>query len=93
MSADESNWKPDYSVTPRRVVCAANRHKTKGIVVCGVRHWDKLMRGQVDAMGEKPIGWDQGFVDQFGDWKIATDQNQIVREVSSPGTLYSENLY
>jgi len=51
-------------------------------------------------MGEKPVGWDQGFVDQFGDWmdrkeawKVATDQNQIVREVSSPGTLYSENLY
>lgn len=100
MSADGSEWKPDYSVTPRRVVCAANRHKTKGIIICGARHWDKLMRGQVNAMGEKPIGWDQGFVDQFGDWmdreeawKVATDQNQITREVSSPGTLYSENLY
>jgi hypothetical protein len=45
-------------------------------------------------------GWEEGFIDQFGDWldrkeawKIAEDQGQIRREVSTPGTLYSENLY
>ena len=42
----------------------------------------------------------QGFIDQFGDfidrqeaWVIAKSQNQIVKSVSSEGTLYSENLY
>lgn len=23
----EEEWRPDYSVTPRRIVCAANRHR------------------------------------------------------------------
>jgi hypothetical protein len=49
---------------------------------------------------ENHAGWDQGFIDQFGDfltrreaWEIAKDRGQILRDVSTPGTLYSENLY
>ena len=29
------------------VVCAANRHKPSGLVVCGHRHFDKIMRGVI----------------------------------------------
>jgi hypothetical protein len=83
----ESDWKPDYTVTPRRIVCAANCRRADGLIVCGARHWDKLMRGQINAMGGGTFaGWDQGFVDQFGDWidrkeawKIADAQGQIMR--------------
>lgn len=98
--SSESEWRPDYAVTPRRVVCAANRHQKSGAIVCGARHWDKVMRRQAVGMDYDFHGWDQGFIDQFGDWmdrktawEVATDQGQIRREVSSPGTLYSENLY
>lgn len=42
----------------------------------------------------------QGFVDQYGifvsradAWYIAKSAGQIIREVSVPGELYSENLY
>lgn len=91
-----SEWKPDYSVTPRRIVCAANRHRVTGHIICGARHWDKVMRSQT----QEYKGWEQGFIDQFGDflnrqdaWRIAEDQGQIRRTVSTPGTLYSENLY
>ena len=95
-----SEWKPDYSVTPRRIVCAAMLKE--GRIITGARHYDKIMRAQMEA--SEGIAWwkscTQGFIDQFGDflnrkdaWKIAEDQGQIRREVSTPGTLYSENLY
>jgi len=96
---DETTWKPDYSVTPRRIVCAANRNRTSGRIICGSRHWDNIMRSQVHD-GEGFTGWDQGFIDQFGDflnrkeaWIVAAEQDQIRKLVASTGTLYSENLY
>ena len=94
-----SDWKPDYKVTPRRVVCAALRNRTSGRIICGARHWDKVMRAQ-KLENESWKGWDQGFIDQFGDWmdretawRIACDQMQIRRLVGPSGTLFSENLY
>jgi hypothetical protein len=94
-----SEWKPDYSITPQRIVCAANRHRESGRIICGARHWDDIMRSQ-KTPEEKWSGWDQGFIDQFGKylsrkeaWKIAEEQGQIRRKVSTDGTLYSENLY
>src|ERR1035438_3581726 len=51
----------------RVVVCAANRSKT-GKIVCGARHWDSAMRGQVLVDGKRPPEWmsaEQGFIDQF----------------------------
>ena len=91
---------PDYSISPRRVVCAAMRKE--GRIITGARHYDKIMRAQMGA--SEGVEWwkncQQGFIDQFGDfidrseaWKIAEHQGQIRREVSTPGTLYSENLY
>ena len=95
-----SEWKPDYSKTPRIVVCAANRHRETGLLLCGARHWDKVMRAQAVAAGLGFTGYDQGFIDQFGDfmdretaWRVADIQGQIRNEVSTEGTLYSENLY
>ena len=96
---NNTDWKPDYSKTPRRIVCAANRHRQDGRIICGARHWDKIMRGQVT---EKDVNnWDQGFIDQFGDflhreeaWIVAVDQNQIIKRVGGDeGYLYSECLY
>ena len=97
----KNEWKPDYSVTPRRVVCAAIRKE--GRILAGARHFDKVMRAQIEAsegMGWWKLGAEQGFIDQFGDfltreeaWSVARIENQIIKEVSSPGTLYSENLY
>lgn len=86
----------------RLVVCAAILMDDNFIVV-GVRHYSPDMRrtmfriyGDNYHRGEK----EQGFVDQFGQfmnrteaWEVAKEARQIRREVSSPGTLYSENLY
>lgn len=95
----EIEWRPDYAKTPRRIVCAANRNRASGRIICGARHWDAIMRSQVKP-DEGFTGWDQGFIDQFGDWldrkaawTIAAEQDQIRKLVSTTGTLYSENLY
>jgi hypothetical protein len=96
----KTDWKPDYSVTPRRIVCAAMLKN--GRIITSARHYDKIMRAQMEA--SEGLDWwkgcKQGFIDQFGDfldrkdaWNIAIEQNQIRQEVSSPGTLFSENLY
>jgi len=98
--AEEPEWKPDYTVTPRRIVCAARRKE--GVVVTGARHSDKVIKGQMEAINGFKWwqGGEQGFIDQFGDfltreeaWDVAVEQGQIRREVSSPGTLFSENIY
>lgn len=90
-------------VTPRVVVCAAIRSKT-GKLVCGARHWDAAMRGQVLVDGKRPSEWlsaEQGFIDQFcvfmdrqEAWKVAEAAGQIkYGPEHSKGTLYSEDLY
>ncbi len=97
---DKEEWKPDYNVTPRRIVCAAMLKE--GRIITGARHFDKIMRAQMEA--SEGIKWwkscAQGFIDQFGDfldrkeaWKIASQRRQIRKRVSCAGTLYSENLY
>jgi hypothetical protein len=100
-ASSESEWKPDYTKTPRRVVCAANRHHHSRLVICGARHWDKVMRAQAVALGTPSEEWDQGFIDQFGCWMtreeawiVAANQNQIRRRCGGDGErLFSENLY
>lgn len=86
----------------RRIVCAAIRH-ADGRVICGARHLDAVMRAQIDAQA---VPWGrttsmmQGFIDNYGDfygrgdaWIIAEAAGQIINVVSSPGRLFSENLY
>lgn len=96
-----TDWKPDYTVTPRWVVCAALRKE--GRIVTGARHYDGVMRQQI-AAAEGHAWWrgcEQGFIDQFGDfltreeaWEVAKERGQIRRPVdTSPGWLFSEHLY
>ena len=91
------------SKKPRVVVCAANRSKS-GKIVCGARHWDTAMRGQILVDGKRPPEWvgaEQGFIDQFGvfmnrqeAWVVAESGGQIRYPKNyCIGTLYSEDLY
>lgn len=85
-----------------RIVCAAVRHKRSGLIVCGARHFDKLMVAQMKAT--KHENWadaDQGFIDQRGNfldrgeaWELASTTGQLLRRFpADDGTLFSENLY
>lgn len=87
----------------RWVVCAANRHRQTGRIVCGARHFDSIMRSQMMESGGFPF-WrdcDQGFIDQKGAfmtreqaYDIAKANGQIRwRCGGDNGILYSENLY
>jgi len=91
------------SIDPgHRIVCAAIRND-KGTVICGVRHYDTLMHTQIG--NDKTSYWpcstvEQGFVDNKGQfltreeaWSVAWMAEQIIRQVATSGTLYSENLY
>lgn len=90
----------------RRVVCAANR-LPDGRLIAGARHWDEVMRAQVELLSDRYKSGDiataeQGFIDQWGTfltraeaWTVAVAADQIHRR--GPGfdgpELYSENLY
>ena len=94
-------WKENNLIKPvSRVVCAANRNRESGRIICGARHWDNIMRSQ-KLESENWGGWDQGFINQFGEfltrqeaWVVAKEQEQI-RYICHEGQeiLYSENLY
>jgi hypothetical protein len=63
---------------PRAVVCAANRSRVTGKIIAGARHWDSIMRQQVNwldpssnngrQMPDEWAGAEQGFIDQYGQW-------------------------
>lgn len=87
----------------RRVVCAANQHRETGVIICGARHFDSIMRAQMNATGGFPF-WnncDQGFIDQRGVFltrpdarRLAVEAGQIIRRCGGDSVkLYSENLY
>lgn len=95
-------WTENGLIKPEsRVVCAANRYRETGRIICGARHWDKIMRSlKLDS--EKWDGWDQGFINQFGEfltrkeaWDIGEKQGQIIHICyeGQKDILYSENLY
>jgi hypothetical protein len=85
------------------IVCAANRHIITRQVICGARHWDKIMRAQAEVSGTKFVGWEQGFIDQSGRFYDRRDAMIAVKESgqpfdadrnSGPGDLlFSEGLY
>jgi len=103
----EDYWKDNNIEKPQQVVvCAACRKGS--IIVAGARHFDKVMRSQLRALEIKhgptaSIGWEDGFIDQFGDFltrqeamKIALAAGQKVNFNGCGGdknTLYSEGLY
>lgn len=90
-------------MSERYVVCAALRHKDSRLIICGPRHFCKIMRDCIDKLGgitEWKGKCDQGFVDNMGmflsreeAWRLAKENGQIKREVAGEGKLYSENLY
>ena len=85
-----------------RVVCAAMM-MDDGLIVTGVRHFSPDMRAAMKRLygdGYHRKVREQGFINTKGEflsrsaaWEAATSNGQILKEVSRPGTLYSENLY
>lgn len=86
------------------IVCAANR-RPDGLIVCGARHWDPIMRKVADNLdGEESGGrWEQGFINQFGEFRNREDAMKVVLNNNQPFNkdrnggsgieLYSEGLY
>jgi hypothetical protein len=76
---------------------------TDGLIVTGIRHYSPEMRLVLKRIYGNDYKYkvkEQGFVDQYGEfltrevaWVIAEREGQIREQVSTPGTLYSENLY
>lgn len=94
------------SFRPQVVVCAANRDTRTNLIICGARHWDRLMSAQADATGLRDEGSkirfeEQGFIDQYGNFLtreeakiIARKAGQIIPERDGGDSkLYSEELY
>jgi hypothetical protein len=85
------------------IVCAAM--KSGEITVCGARHFDGIMRGQVAIikMSFDVKRWEQGFIDQWGKFYNRKEAMQIVKDNGQPFSiernggkddeLYSEGLY
>jgi len=92
----------DLASGQRRIVCAAIRNASgDGGIICGVRHFDDIMRGKISASKadwRRPV---QGFVDNQGHfltreeaWTVAEQARQINTDrVQHPGRLFSEDLY
>lgn len=94
---------------PERIVAAANKYGD--VILVGVRHGSDDMYSLYDHIDDEltfdacpSSKCEQGFITskyrfvaRNEAWKIAVEQQQIVRRVggddSDGGTLYSENLY
>ena len=87
----------------QRVVCAAIKAED-GEVICSARHFDELMRSQIERSAFKFEYWnaaEQGFIDQRGKFltrheahDIAAANGQIIRRCGGDhDKLFSENLY
>lgn len=95
------------SLSPPRIVCAANRYTVEfggHVVVPSARHFDRRMRALINLIGLRGRGEEQGFIDQHGcfytrmeAWPVAEANGQIVKRVGGDGPdhfgLFSENLY
>lgn len=63
------------------IVCAANRHRESGLIVCGARYFDPIMRAQMKAMQGFPY-WnncEQGFIDQWGKFYTREEAYKLAR--------------
>lgn len=84
------------------IVCAANKHRESGLIVCGARHYDNIMRKLMTELGGFPY-WnncEQGFIDQWGNFLtreealiIAEDNKQIKKKCGNPNILFSEDVW
>lgn len=85
----------------RIVVCSALQNLKTGLIICGARHFDKIMHDQIHAIGGDWDDADQGFIDQHGEfltretaYLIAKESGQIIKRVGGDNEkLFSENLY
>lgn len=83
----------------RRVICAAVRHKdNKQAVICGPRHFDRVMRTTLTLMGANHHDFhDQGFVDQWGMYMSREEARVVAIEAGikpeQNKLLFSEDLY
>lgn len=100
-------WTDNNIEKPQQVVvCAACRRGS--ITIAGARHFDKVMRSQLEAISGDNLhfghNWEEGFIDQFGDFltrgeamAIALAAGQKVDIECGCGgdkeLLYSEGLY
>lgn len=96
-------WKDNNIKKPAEIiVCAANRN-SDGVIICGARHWDMIMRTQAKFIRFAATDhWDQGFVNQFGEFRSRKEAFAIVSANGQPfdqsrngstDELYSEGLY
>jgi hypothetical protein len=78
----EAGIKPVQQV----VVCAANK-MPDGLLLCGARHWDSVMRAQAKALCYNK-GYmaraEQGFIDQFGTFLTREEAMVIVSQSGQP---------
>lgn len=99
-------WEENGIEKPQQiVVCAACRYGL--LILCSARHWDKVMNDQyllAKATGAYPhtSRFDQGFINQFGEFLTRKEALKIVQENGQPYSpkrngsnleLYSEGLY
>ena len=84
----------------RHVVCAACI--VDGIIFTGARHYDHIMRAQMDAAGCVGKGGnEQGFIDQWGNFMTRSEAGKILakgdQKLRNPGytpdMVFSEDLY
>lgn len=102
----EDYWEKNGIKKPQAiVVCAAC--KTGDVILCGARHWDAVMRHQLAVMQSfgssmKAHLFEQGFINQFGEFLTRKEALQVVKESGQPfdvkrngsdTELFSEGLY
>jgi hypothetical protein len=87
--------------SPECIVCAAIL-LDDGVILCGARHWDSVMRKQMKAMGNDRYVGEQGFINQFGEFRTREQALVIVKSNGQPFNaerngseteLFSEGLY
>jgi hypothetical protein len=81
----------------RKIVCAAVRKDA--LIICGVRHFDAHMRQMIRVIDGTYTGWEQGFVDDHGEfvtrevaYVLACESGQCSR-TTGVHELFSEDLY
>ena len=92
------------------VVCAACKHPKLNLMLVGARHWDKVMTQQYKMLcweakdAVATFEWDQGFINQFGEFLTREEAMIAAKEFGQPidiehgcggdeEILYSEGLY
>lgn len=93
------------------IVCAANKYEfpddvfTTPLVICGARHWDRVMHAQISAIDSAAwshrISEVQGFIDNHGNFLTREEAHIIAKAAGQikhrcggdEKRLFSENLY